>query len=440
MLLLLISFSLGAVGCRSTDTRPTGGAAQTQGKPTPNTNPFPTGQPIIGTPKIAQENDSTDVSGVLAGQIIDTNNRRPNRAYIQVLPTTELTNGKPAKAPLEVQADENGNFVISGLKPGQSYKLLARWKDGETMLAGQVEAVPPNSLLMIKISERFAGPSTPPIPSPPQVPGAPKATGPTNPTPTPTPTPTPVRPPSDPLLGPGGSSSQGEPGGSGLPTPGAGTLNGASEPSLPKPTLPVRPESIGRDNPGPPRLGVPATIPPGPGPNRPAPPASLPGPAGAGVIQPPRVPFCDPIQNERVANFGLFDLSGEPWEFRQSPGKLVLLDFWGTFCVPCVRAIPKLVDLQRRYGPDLQIVGITVARTNRADRVSGVERLARDLRINYRLVLADDEHRCPVLRGFGVTQYPTLILLRGDGQILHRIVGTEGIAELEGIIQRELGR
>lgn len=433
LLLLLVGWCLVGPGCRSTEPRSDGGT-RTPSKPTPNSNPFPSGQPAIGTPKIAQQNDSSDVSGVLAGQIIDTNNRRPSRAYIQVLPTTELTNAKPAKAPLDVQADENGNFVIGGLKPGQSYKLLARWKDGETVLAGEVETVPPNSLVVIKISERFAGPSTPPIPSPPQVPGTPKTTSPPNPTPTP------MRPPSDSLLGPS-SKGPANPKGTGWPAPGSGTNSGASEPSLPKPAFPVRPESIGQDNAGPPRLGVPATIPPPPPSlNRPAAPASIPGPTDSGAVQPPRVPFCEPIQNERVSNFGLFDLSGEPWEFRQSHSKLVLLDFWGTFCVPCVRAIPKLVDLQRRYGPDLQIVGITVARTNRADRVSGVERLARDLRINYRLVLADDEHRCPVLRGFGVTQYPTLVLLRGDGQILRRIVGSDGLAELEGIIQRELGR
>src|SRR5205823_9687359 len=65
---------------------------------------------------------------------------------------------------------------------------------------------------------------------------------------------------------------------------------------------------------------------------------------------PTRVPSCI-LTGETLHNFALNDLSGQPWEFRSHRGRVVLIDFWGTWCLPCLQSIPHLRILQDRYGP-----------------------------------------------------------------------------------------
>jgi thiol-disulfide isomerase/thioredoxin len=178
--------------------------------------------------------------------------------------------------------------------------------------------------------------------------------------------------------------------------------------------------------------------------------ASIPNPtpvAPPGPIQPqsftvPAASVARPaclIANNRVQYLSLPDVDGGVWDFAQHRGRLVLLDFWGSWCGPCMRAIPKLVELQSHYRDGgLEVIGVACEQGPPA----GYARKVRDARqrlpsINYRLVLADEYGRCPVQSQFRITQYPTLVLLDGDGTILWR-GGAEKVHELEQILRRRL--
>ena len=83
--------------------------------------------------------------------------------------------------------------------------------------------------------------------------------------------------------------------------------------------------------------------------------------------------------------FALRDLAGKSHRLAEWRGKLVLLNFWATWCPPCREEIPLFIDLQRRYaGQGLQIVGISI------DDPAAVARYWQDMKINYPLLLADD--------------------------------------------------
>jgi thiol-disulfide isomerase/thioredoxin len=154
---------------------------------------------------------------------------------------------------------------------------------------------------------------------------------------------------------------------------------------------------------------------------------------------PAAVPSCE-IVERRVVNFALYDLDGQPWEFRQHSGKLILLDFWGTWCGPCLKALPHVRDLARRYGAyGLEVVGIACEDGAGPEALREVAEVARSKNLNYRVLLAENFRTSPVVTKFQIRQYPTLILLDDAGNILARAEGAQ-FQQIEGLLQQRLGR
>jgi len=70
-------------------------------------------------------------------------------------------------------------------------------------------------------------------------------------------------------------------------------------------------------------------------------------------------------------------------------GQVVVLDFYATYCPPCVEAVPHLVELQRRYGPQgMKVIGLNVGGKEDQEKVPA---LVRRFRIQYQLANPDDE-------------------------------------------------
>src|SRR4029434_2512844 len=78
----------------------------------------------------------------------------------------------------------------------------------------------------------------------------------------------------------------------------------------------------------------------------------------------PHVPATDTVSGAPPASlpakdFALKDLAGKPVRFSEFKGKVVLLNFWTTWCTACWTEIPDLIELQRRR-PELVILGISL--------------------------------------------------------------------------------
>lgn len=153
--------------------------------------------------------------------------------------------------------------------------------------------------------------------------------------------------------------------------------------------------------------------------------------ADAGDPDPTRVARGSPKEPEtfcrfdpklrRIEDFRLPDLQGRPVRFHDFDSELILLDFWGTWCQPCVRSVPHLVDLQERLGgKQLQVVGIACEReeTPPAQRLATVAQVSKKLGINYTVLVSSLDGTCPLQKALHVQAYPTLILVDRQGRIL----------------------
>jgi thiol-disulfide isomerase/thioredoxin len=441
-LILMSALTAGLAGCSLFGKKSAGNSAN----------------PPAQTPQIGAVNGRTEAgppagwNGILAGQVLDSYNHAPIAAtYIQVSEAGET--GKSA-APIEVATDNRGYFMIQRLQPGHHYQLTARMKEGDRMLAGTAFATPPNPKILIQISEDFAGKGTPAPPGPPAFPSSPKNSIPgadAAPSPvwpdqvgasgTPASGPPPPSPPEQawspgnaPRVDPyrNSSGNPGHPAELGPPTGILGTPPAAVPNAAPNgPPTPVilRPEGIANDTTqvrADPLIRIPPQVPTAPQPSA--------GPA--------RIPSCV-LTGNTLYNFALYDLNGQPWEFRHRQGRLVLLDFWGTWCPHCLVSVKDLNYLQDRYGRyGLEVIGIDYeGDVPPQDQVLKVRGARQRYGINYRVLMGGNQDTCPVRAQFGVRNFPTAFLIDESSHVIWSAegLGKQQIRELEIIIRQRLG-
>jgi thiol-disulfide isomerase/thioredoxin len=156
----------------------------------------------------------------------------------------------------------------------------------------------------------------------------------------------------------------------------------------------------------------------------------------------PRVPSCV-LTGRQLDNFALYDLEGQPWEFRKHRGRVVMIDFWGTWCGYCREAIPHLNNLYRDYGPHgLEIIGIAYETEGTLqEQLLRVKHFRDRVGINYRLLLGGEETACPVKAQFEIHGFPTLVLLDANNRIIWRCEGLNAskLQDLKIRIAQQLG-
>ena len=125
----------------------------------------------------------------------------------------------------------------------------------------------------------------------------------------------------------------------------------------------------------------------------------------------------------------LKDLDGHEVSSDQFKGKVVVVDFWATWCGPCVEEIPGYIALQKKYGPrGLVMVGVSLDRKGPAH----VKQFAVANGMNYTLVMGDEA----VVEAFGSFQaIPTTFLISREGRILNQKTGAAPAEEYEKLVK-----
>jgi thiol-disulfide isomerase/thioredoxin len=134
----------------------------------------------------------------------------------------------------------------------------------------------------------------------------------------------------------------------------------------------------------------------------------------------------------------LVDLDGKPVTLADYKGKVVLVNFWATWCEPCKIETPWLIDFQQKYGSrGLVILGVAMDEEGSKIVTPYIASQLFDVNgqkepINYRILLGTDD----IADKFGgVEGYPTSMLFTRDGQKVKTVIGLEDYDEIDKDIQ-----
>jgi peroxiredoxin len=128
-------------------------------------------------------------------------------------------------------------------------------------------------------------------------------------------------------------------------------------------------------------------------------------------------------------SFTLQDLNGKQVSLSDFKGKVVILDFWATWCPPCVKEIPHFIALYEQYKDQgFAIVGISVD----SEGISVVKSFARKYQVNYPILMTDGQ----VDKAYGgIPSIPTTFVIDSAGNIRQKYVGYRDKAVFEADIK-----
>lgn len=132
------------------------------------------------------------------------------------------------------------------------------------------------------------------------------------------------------------------------------------------------------------------------------------------------VPGYTNVDNKSVTapDFTLTDTNGKKVKLSDYRGKVVILDFWATWCPPCRKGIPDLINIKKTYKDKLTIIGISLDIDSKKDVVP----FMKEYGINYKIVYGDND----VVQKYGnINAIPTSFIIDQKGKIVKSFVGLQ---------------
>jgi thiol-disulfide isomerase/thioredoxin len=146
--------------------------------------------------------------------------------------------------------------------------------------------------------------------------------------------------------------------------------------------------------------------------------------ACAGVALAQVAPATGALLQRAAPEFRRMDLRHRKVDLNSYRGKVVLLNFWATWCAPCQLEIPRFVAWQRQYGPSgLQVIGISMD-----DDPALVRKLYKKLGLNYPVAMGDE--KLGELYG-GILGLPVTYLIDSNGKVSAEYHGEADLNAIE---------
>jgi peroxiredoxin len=138
-------------------------------------------------------------------------------------------------------------------------------------------------------------------------------------------------------------------------------------------------------------------------------------------------------ESKLAPDFTLTDLDGRKLRLSDYKGKVVLLDFWATWCGPCRTEIPHFVEMQNKYGAEgFQVVGVSMD-----DDAKPVREFSQQYKLNYPVAVGDD--KLAELYG-GVLGLPVNFIIDREGRIYAKHLGATSVSVFDQEVNDLLGK
>ncbi len=125
----------------------------------------------------------------------------------------------------------------------------------------------------------------------------------------------------------------------------------------------------------------------------------------------------DPSSGNQAYNFSLKSVDGKTVNLSDFKGKIVIVDFWATWCPPCRKGIPDLIDIQKQYKDKVAVIGISL---DSDQTVGNIGPFIKSYGINYPIVYGNQE----VVTKYGnINSIPTTFIIDQKGNIVTSYIG-----------------
>ena len=144
---------------------------------------------------------------------------------------------------------------------------------------------------------------------------------------------------------------------------------------------------------------------------------------------------CSAEKSNKAVDFALRDLNDKVVRLSQFKGKLIILDFWATWCGWCLKEIPSFIELQNEYKDEgVLIIGISC---DDPGAINKVRKFVKQYNINYQILMVTDK----VIKDYGgIRGLPTTFIIDEKGEIEEKYVGYREKSVFESHIKKYLER
>jgi thiol-disulfide isomerase/thioredoxin len=140
--------------------------------------------------------------------------------------------------------------------------------------------------------------------------------------------------------------------------------------------------------------------------------------SASAIAQTPAAGVCNADGTPAKLNFAFKDINNKTAALSDFKGKVIILDFWATWCVPCKAEIPGFIGLQQKYAKrGLQVIGLSVD-----DSQPTAKKYADQMKMNYPVLLAEGKEE--ILMAYDpIPSIPVSVVIGRDGKICSRHLG-----------------
>ncbi len=139
-------------------------------------------------------------------------------------------------------------------------------------------------------------------------------------------------------------------------------------------------------------------------------------------------------ENGAAPDFSWYDENGKTVSLKDYRGKVVFLNFWGTWCPPCRHELPDIVALEKQYRGKVKFIGVALERSkdNLLQRLTG---FANTNGMEYQILVGSPE----IAKAYGgISGIPTTFIIDKTGKIIDSAVGMRDKEQFEGMLKKAM--